>query len=367
MPSWLAAIGALWWSASVLVLLATAGLSLAQPLVRRRQTVDARPPVTIIIPTKGDEPGFAFALESALRQLRPEDELLVACAEPDGPSLPTARACIARHPHLRARVHVGSRPVVRSPKMNNLLGPIAAATNDIVLCKDANAILPDGRLDDLLRHLSPGVGLVTAVIRADAPQSLPAHIEAAIMNGYHARLLHAASALGLGFGLGKVMLFSRAAFESAGGADAIADAVHEDHAMGQLFARANLRTVIASGEVVQNLGRRSLAAVWQRHSRWMVCRRFDAPATLLLEPLAMALTPAAVALALSGPLLALGTLGAWYLVENTLLLAKGWPAISLPGFVARELLLPAMWAQAWLSDDVFWGGERINARRASGR
>ncbi len=366
MPFLLSTIGTLWWSASILVLVATAGLAFAQPYVRRRQSVDARPPVTVIIPTKGEEPGFALALESVLRQLRAEDELLVACAEPDGPSLPKARSCFARYPHLRARVHIGSKPEVRSPKMNNLLGPIADATNDIVLCKDANAILSDGQLDNLLRHLAPGVGLVTAVIRADTPQSLPARIEAAIMNGYHARLLYAASAVGLGFGLGKIMLFSRTAFNAAGGAAAMADAVHEDHAMGMLFARANLRTVIASGEVVQELGRRSLTAVWQRHSRWMICRRFDAPVTLLLEPFAMALTPAAVALAFSGPLLALGTLGVWYLLENALVLAKGWPAISLAGFIGRELLLPAMWIRAWMNDDVVWGGERMSARRVSG-
>lgn len=359
------AAAVLLWSVFLLLLLLTSVLALAQPAIRRRRLAIVAPPVTIIVPTRDEEPGFADALESVLRQMRAQDELIVSCAEPDGSSLPIARSCFARYPAARTSIYVGSIPLVRSPKMNNLLGPIASARNDLVLCKDANAILSDGQVVDLVRHLTPGVGLVTAAPRAAAPGSFAARIEAAIMNGYHARLLLAASALGGGFGLGKVMLFSRDAFNAAGGAVAMADAVHEDNAMGKMFARANLRTVIAGGSVIQNLGQRDLAAVWQRHLRWMVCRRFDAPLSLLLEPCATALVAMLLALAVAGPPLALFTFGIWYLVESLFLLAKGWPLVSLPEFLARELLLAAMWLRAWTSDDVVWSGERMSARRVS--
>lgn len=363
MLAFLATLPVLAWLGMLLGLLLSIGLALLQPTLRRRKLIDAAPPVTIVIPTKGEEPGLALALESALRQMRPHDELIVACAEPDGWSLPVARSCFARYPGIDAKVYVGSAPLVRSPKMNNLLGPIAVARNDLIFCKDANAILSDGQLVDYLRHLAPGVGLVTTIVRAEHPASMAARVEAAIMNAYHARLLLSASALGLGFGLGKVMLFSRAAFYAAGGAAAMADAVHEDNAMGELFARANLRTIIAGGAVGQDLGARSFADVWHRQVRWMICRRFDEPVSLLLEPCAAALLPTLVALAFSGPSLAVCTAGAWYLAETLFLALKGWRLMSPVAFVARELLLPAMWLRAWTSETVVWAGEHLNARR----
>jgi ceramide glucosyltransferase len=356
------------------VLLGTLVLALAQPAARRRGLVDAAPPVTVVIPVKGGEPTFAHALESVLRQLRPQDELIVASAEADGPLLPVARDCFARFPQVRARLHIGAEQVVRSPKMNNMLGPIHAAANDVILSKDANAVLADGQVVELLRHLAPGVGLVTVVTRADAPANAAARIEAAFMNGYHARMLLAASTLGMGFGLGKVMLFDRRAFERAGGAPAMADAVHEDHAMGMVFARAGLRTLIAGREVSQVLGTRTLRSVWDRQLRWAICRRFDEPAAFLLEPAFIAFTTALVALAagpalgVAGPFLALATLAVWYAVETVFLLLKGWKPISPLAFLAREVMIAAMWLRAWTTTEIVWAGVRMDARRArSGR
>jgi len=360
---------AFWWLLSLAVLLGTLCLALAQPGLRRRGLVHAAPPVTVIIPVKGEEPGFGAALDSVLHQLRPGDELIVGCAEADGPLLPVAQACFARHPHARARLHVGAEQVVRSPKMNNMLGPIAAAENDLILSKDANAVLAEGQVVNLIRHLSPGVGLVTVVTRADAPGNEAARIEAAFMNGYHARLLLAASTLGMGFGLGKVMLFSRAAFGKAGGAMAMADAVHEDHAMGMVFARAGLRTIIAGREVSQVLGARSLSAVWQRQLRWMICRRFDEPMAFLLEPAVTAFITAIVALAagpalgIPGAWLALATLVFWYAAEVLFLALKGWKPTLPVAFMAREVMITAMWLRAWTTTEIVWAGERMDARR----
>ena len=360
---------AFWWVLSLAVLAGTLVLALIQPRVGRRGLVDAAPPVSVIVPVKGTEPAFAEALASALRQARPGDEVIVGSAEADGPLLAEARAQFARFPAVRTRIHIGAATVARSPKMNNLLGPIAIAANDLILTKDANARLADGQLEELLRHLGPGVGLVTVVTRAAEPKNFAARIEAAFMNGYHARLLLAASTLGLGFGLGKVMLFSRAAFEKAGGAMAMADAVNEDHATGMVFARAGLRTVIAIREISQVLATRSLTDVWQRQLRWMISRRFDEPLAFLLEPAGTGLITTLVALmagpalGVSGGWLALGTLVTWYAAEQLFLALKGWSAVGPLAFLARELMVAAMWARAWTTSEVVWAGARLDVRR----
>lgn len=374
MLSTLSIAAACWWALCLAVLAATLVLALAQPLVRRRGLVDAAPAVSVVIPVKGQEPTFGPALESVLRQMRPGDDLAVACAEADGPLLAVARECFARYPGVAARLHVGAEAVVRSPKMNNMLGPIRDAGNDLILSKDANAVLADGQLVELVRHMGPDVGLVTVVTRADAPANAAARVEAAFMNAYQARMLLAASTLGMGFGLGKVMLFDRRAFEAAGGAAAMADAVHEDHAMGMVFAAAGLGTIIAGREVSQVLGARGWRAVWERQLRWMICRRFDEPASFWLEPAFTAITATLLALAagpalgVAGPWLAAGTLVAWYAAEILFLALKGWPLVGPASFLAREAMVAAMWLRAWTTTEITWAGERLDARRAmSGR
>jgi len=363
---------AVWWALSLFGLAGTTALALAQPRIRLRRIAPAAGlPASIIIPVKHLEPGFDAAQISVLAQAGAADEVLIACAEAASPALDAARAVLARFPQVNSRVVIGDARVAVSPKLNNLIAPMEQAAHDTIFVKDANVLLADGQFATLIRHLVPGVGLVTVATRAEAAENFPARVEAAFMNGYQARLVLAASALGMGFGLGKILLFSRAAFQRAGGIAAIAHAVAEDNAMTKAFSRVGLTTVIAGSVVRQTLGKRLLAAVWQRQLRWMICRRFDEPFAFLIEPFFAALCTALVALVaapafgVAPVLLAAATLGVWYALENLFLALKRWPLISPLAWLTREFLVPLLWARAWTTREVIWAGQRLNVRRGS--
>ena len=195
-----------------------------------------------------------------------------------------------------------SRPAPRavSPKLNKLAAPLDAARHDFVFTKDSNITLDPDTMAAFMQNFSQGVGLVCAVPVAVRPESFAGRIEAFLING-HARLLLTASALGLGFGVGKTMLFRRSDLARAGGIEVLSDTLAEDTAISMELARQGLRTVFAHRTVAQETGARSFADIYERQLRWSVIRRKNERFTFPLEPLASPL-PAAVAGALAAPL-----------------------------------------------------------------
>jgi ceramide glucosyltransferase len=240
------------------------------------------------------------------------------------------------------------------------------------LMKDSNIILENDALAEHLRQLTDEVGLVCALPVATCPENLAAHIEAAILNGPHARMLFLAAVFGQGFGVGKIMLFRRSDFLRAGGFDAIAHTVGEDNAMAKAIRRIKLRSIFSHRPVNQELGRRHFADVYNRQLRWSVIRREDELFSFLLEPVCQAL-PAFAAAALAAPLAGISplcgvavTAALWFSFETMLSFIKGWrlswaaPAV----FLLREGVMLAVWLRAWTTSRVVWAKDALDARAA---
>jgi ceramide glucosyltransferase len=353
-----------WWSLSLLLYVGSVIAAFAQPAaLRRRATRIDQPPVSAIVPVNRIDAEMEAAFVSLFAQAYPRFEVLVSAADESAPALAVARTVAARHPSVAFRVVCQDTRVAVSPKLNNLVAPLAAAAHDIIFVKDSSFHLKDHELAALVRYAAPGVGLVVAPPIATKPENFAAEIECAILNGYQARLMLAASVLGIGIGAGAIMLFDRRDFERAGGVEAIAWAIGEDHALAQALGRIGLKTVIAAEEVTQVLGRRRLADVWNRQLRWMVWRRQAEPWAFYVEPFAGALFTAlagAVGAAVLGEpaaLVAAGTLAVWLALEAQLVARKGWGWSwrSVPAALCREVMMPALWIRAWTVRTIYWG------------
>jgi ceramide glucosyltransferase len=353
-----------WWAVSLLLYAGSVIAAFVQPAVlRRRATRTDQPPVSAIVPVNRVDPQMEAAFASLFAQAYPRLEVLVSAADASSPALEVAKRVAARHPQVPFRIVCQDTRVAVSPKLNNLVAPLSAAAHDMIFVKDSSFHLKDRELVALLRYLAPGVGLVVAPPIATQPECFAAEIECAILNGYQARLLLAASVLGIGVGAGAIMLFDRRDFERAGGVDAIAWAIGEDHALSQALSRIGLRTVIAGEEVTQVLGRRRLADVWNRQLRWMVWRRQAEPWTFYVEPFGGALftilAGAVGAGALGAPATAVAgaTLALWLALELVLVAGKGWRRSwrSVPAAVCREALMVALWIRAWTVRTIYWG------------
>ncbi len=185
------------------------------------------------------------------------------------------------------------------------------------------------------------------------------------MNGYVARFLLAASAIGLGFGIGAVMLFDRRDFNQVGGIAGIAQTIGEDHALSKALGRIGLKTVITASIVRQVIGRRSFSDIWARQLRWLVCRRIEEPMVYYAEPFIGGLFTAGAGVigasffGFNAWLPAIGTVLVWMTAELFLSAIKGWGLSwkSPLAIICSELMLPIIWFKAFTVRKLFWGGK----------
>jgi ceramide glucosyltransferase len=359
----LAWIAAGWWLLAIGFLCLSTAAALVQPFVqKRRARREDLPPVSLVVPVKALDPGFQRAQESLLSQAYPQAELIVSAAEEDSPALAAMRDIASRYSGRPVRILRSSGHFAASPKLNNLVAPFREARHELIFMKDSNTILAPGDLEAAVRQLTSEVGLVVAIPVATAAQNFSARIEESIMNGAHARVLMTASLLRREVGVGKFMLFRRSDLDGAGGIAALASTVGEDNAMGKALARLGLRTVFSHRVVLQELGQRRLADVYDRQMRWAVIRRDEERLAFIGEPLSFVL-PAGLAAAIAAPLVGLSpllaaaaTIAGWFAAEAFLALAKGWGlSLAAPAaFLCREILLPYVWLSAWLTNKVVW-------------
>jgi ceramide glucosyltransferase len=371
----LAWIAAGWWLLAIGFLCLSTAAALVQPFVqKRRARREDLPPVSLVVPVKALDPGFERAQESLLSQAYPQAELIVSAAEEDSPALAAMRDTVSRYSGLPVRILRSSGDFAASPKLNNLVAPFREARHELIFMKDSNTILAPGDLEAAVRQLTSDVGLVVAIPVATAAQNFSARIEESIMNGAHARVLMTASLLRREVGVGKFMLFRRSDLDGAGGIAALASTVGEDNAMGKALARLGLRTVFSHRVVLQELGQRRLADVYDRQMRWAVIRRDEERLAFVGEPLSFVL-PAVLAAAVAAPLVgaapllaAAATIVGWFAAEAFLALAKGWRlSLAAPAaFLCREILLPCVWLSAWLTNKVVWAQGTYVAKPTSG-
>jgi ceramide glucosyltransferase len=366
---------AFWWGLAVLLLFASVLAALLFPhLPWQGPGTEPLRPVTVIVPVKFWNDHFESDQEALFTQDYPELEIIFTAARSDPPVLAAVAEALQKFPALDSHIVQSDVSRAASPKLNSMWPGIDAAWHDLVLIKDSNIRLAAGDVENLVHHHGPGVGLVSTITIATDPENLGGWIETSIVNCYHARMLMLASALGLGAGCGKIMLFSRAALKKAGGLEGLSWAVGEDEAMQQAFAGIGLRTVLSERTSRQLLGRRSFTDIWRRQVRWMLIWRWQTPAVFVGDFLISALPvslAAALAAHLAGilPLTAmLATLGLWFVLESLVCLCKGWP-ISLwspLAFLAREILTLAVRIRALTTREIIWGDGhiRVNPKAA---
>jgi len=365
---WLCAV---YWLVALALLVVSTAATLLQPLVAARRARNAeQPPVSVILPVKSLEHSFQRAQESVFAQNYPDFEVLASARDPSSPAAQLMKEIFARRPEIETRFLRSTSAIAVSPKVDNLVAPISEAQNDVIFTKDSNVTLLPEDLRAHMRQLTPGVGFLCAIPYAADPENLPAHIEASILNGPHARMLYLASCLGQGFGVGKIMLFRRGDLVRAGGFAAIAHTVGEDNALAKAMRRIGLRTAFSHCPARQELGLRSWSAVFQRQLRWSVIRRDEVLFSFLLEPLSQA-APGFFAAWAAAPVFGLGRIEAlaatfllWLGLESLLSFLKGWrlswaaPAV----LVMREGMMIAVWLRAWTTSRVIWADEPIDAR-----
>jgi len=336
---------------------------------RRPTWSDDGPPVSVLKPLCGADPGLAANLETFFRQDHPRCQLVFGVEDPNDPAVGVVSALIRKHPQVDAVLVIHSGGSALNPKVRNLTGMLPHASHDLVLISDSNVRAPTHYVSELVATLlsEERVGLVTNLFAGTGERSLGAALDAVQLNGFCAAGAALPTAVGDSLVVGKSMLFSRSTFERLGGFGRVGAVLAEDFVIGKLYQHAGYRVRVAPTVLENHTGRLGFRACLRRHLRWSMLRWRLRPTFALLELLVSPLLLMPVAWWLGGPwgfgwalsLLLLRDVGGWVAL-------RGWRRAWLPLLLSpvRELSMCAMWLLAPFKRHVSWRGHR--ARLSAG-
>ncbi|MDP4021326.1 ceramide glucosyltransferase [Methylobacterium sp. NEAU 140] len=361
---------------AILVLVQLASLALAARRIGRRMPESAFPAeaaISLVRPVCGLERFSEETLASGFRLAHPRYELIVCVADAADPVLPLVRRLIAAHPGVPARIVIGEERVSANPKLNNCVRGWEAAHHDWIVLADSNVLMPPDYLQRLQAAWRPDTGLVCATPIGTRPHGFWAEVECAFLNTLQARWQYAGEAVGLGFAQGKSMLWHRPFLEAHGGIRALAAEIAEDAAATKLVRAAGRRVNLVALPFAQPLGPRTLGEVWARQMRWARLRRVTFPLFFAPEIGSGALLPCLAAGLCAGTGEAAagmaGLLALTYAAEFGLARRAGWhrsPRL-LAAMLARDALIPLIWARAWTRGMVVWRGNPMAIEGKPGR
>jgi ceramide glucosyltransferase len=351
------------------------GLSVALAAMRcRRRRGGSLPPppdapgVTIVQPLCGVEAFSRETLRSIFKLAYPSYEIIFCLASDDDPITPLVRNAIAANSGRPARLLIGDDRISANPKLNNVVKGWKAARHDWVIMADSNVLMPADYIQRLLARWRPGTGIVCAPPIGSRPESFAAEIECAFLNTYQARWQYAGESCGYGFAQGKTMLWRREILEAGGSIEALGAEIAEDAAATKLIRAQGLHAHLVDQPFQQPLGKRRLRDVWSRQLRWARLRRATFPfffAPEILTTSLLTLGAAAVAAPVFGinPIVGAVLAAAFcYGAEAILAFVAGWPLSwrSPVAWLARDVILPFLWAGGWSGRNVRWRGNAMD-------
>ncbi len=319
------------------------------------------PPISVLKPLCGGEPGLYENLASLCRQDYSSWQVIFGVQDPGDPAIAVVRRLIKDFPEADIDLVVDSTRHGGNLKVANLLNMLPKARHDIIFIADSDMrVTPDYLAEVSAPLAEPATGLVTCLYRGRAEGGIWSQLGCSHINhGFLPQAL-VAQTLGERNGcFGATLALRRETLQAAGGLAAIADALADDHALGAAVRNLGL-TVVLSSYIVDNVvAEASLKALFRHELRWARTIRMIAPAgyfgSMVTQPVALALAAFATGVM---PLTALGivavALGCRSVMVRMVDRALRLPPTPLWLIPARDLLSFAVFVASFFARTVAW-------------
>lgn len=271
---------------------------IALRLAPRRRTNGGTPGICILRPCEGAEPGLRDALASSFTAAWPGPRQVVICTPgPDDPATAVAQALVDAHPDVgRIVFDVPEAAAWRNPKARRLCGAWTHVAQPVVVQADADVVIDDDGLAQLVAALEPGVAAAWAApIVAASPTSGSRVMRAAMGGSFYA--LSVMSGLNAATGAppalsGALLAFRREALPD--GYAAAANDIGDDLALGRALS-AHGRIALSGAAVVCDRRPLELRTVRALLRRWIRVATAPVPLRILGFPTMIAATPTLIA------------------------------------------------------------------------
>jgi ceramide glucosyltransferase len=230
-----------------------------------------RPGVSILKPLKGLDPNLYECLRSHCLQDDFEYEIIFGFSDADDPAIAVVRRLQQEFPKKALSVVICDRKLGANTKVSNLAQMTSLAKYEHLVVNDGDIRVPTDYLGRVLGPLDDeGVGLVTALYRAEAAPTLGSRLEALGIAADFCPGVLTAKYLegGIRFGLGSTLAFRRSDLQAVGGFESFVDYLADDYELGRRIAESGKRVVLSDGVVQTFLPPYSLRGFLEHQLRW---------------------------------------------------------------------------------------------------
>jgi ceramide glucosyltransferase len=265
-------------------------------------TSPLQPPVSVMKPLCGRDPGLLENLVSFADQHYPQFEIVCGVQSPGDAAIPVVEQLKRERPSVPVTLVVDTARRGGNLKVANLMNMLPSVTHDRLIMVDSDMRVPPNFLATVAAPLGDaGVGLVTSLYRGrPADPSLPSTLGAQYIN--HAFLPQAllGEVLRPGQGcFGASIGMTRQTLEAIGGFEAISGALADDAALGSAVRRIGKRIAVSDLIIDDWVSESSLVGLFRHELRWALTIRRVAPwgymGSLVTHPVMLALLAACLA------------------------------------------------------------------------
>ncbi len=352
---------------------------------RREQRTPANylPPVSMLKPLHGTEPGMERNLETFFEQDYPDFELLFCARQDSDEGLQLARAVGARYPGVSAQYVTCGEPIPRfhNAKVFSLAKLDSVARNDDYITSDADVRVEPQYLRRMVQYLAdPHVGLASCLYLGTAHPGagLASQLDAVGKSVEMSSGVLVANMIegGSKFALGATMAVRRKSFQAVGGFSELGQFYADDFVLGNRLAEQGTGVLLATHVIRLMVQDSPFWLSFRNQLRWMQSTRRSRPWGHLGSGLTFSMPFGLLGLfwgllsgrAGLGLLWLLGSAANRWLQASTILIVLGdpeWPkgAVLYP---LRDLLGSVLWVGSYFGENFYYRG-RVYRLKQGGR
>ena len=333
-------------------------------------TATRLPPVTVLKPLCGAEPGLYENLRSFCQQDYPEFQIVFGVRDRDDPALAVVARLLAEFPALPIDVVVDPRQHGSNRKVSSLINMLRRARHDVFVMADSDALVgPDYLKTVTAPLLDRKVGLVTCIYHGEPTARIWSRLGAMYVNEWYMPSVLMARLFGhQGYTSGQTICIRRETLQRIGGLRSIADHLADDYQIGELVRRLGLRIVLSPYVLRAEHHEPTLDLLVRHEVRWMRTLRVQRTRSfrLIFFGFSLPLAVLGMLLCVAG---SMPSMLAWILFGVTVFarlalhfshrLRGERPLFSDFWLVpARDLLLCWVWCRTFFTSRITWrGGE----------
>lgn len=341
-----------------------------------RPAPGAQPPVTVLKPLCGTEPGLYAHLKSFCLQNYPTFQIVFGVRERTDAALAVVERLVAEFPALSIDVVVNPQIHGDNYKTSNLINMMQRARHDFLVIADSDAVVGPDYLGVVTNPLSnPEVGLVTCVYQGVPTKTIWSRLGAMYINEWFVPSVLLAWFFGhRQYSSGQTLCMRRDTLRAIGGLQAIADHIADDYRLGELIRGLGQRIVLSGYAVEVEHHEPNAAALVNHELRWMRTLHVVRPRSFRWLFLSFTLPVALVGMLFAWlGVIALGA--AWLLLGITatarlalhfahrLRTARSGHRSMFGDLLlipARDLLLCWTWLRSFSASRIVWRGREFN-------